>query len=79
MEQGFDDRDYSGSRGSARPGLARLLKAARDGEGEYVLVRRHDSLSRDPSELDEILQELHQLGVDAQVVDSAEPEVEEKD
>ena len=78
MEQGFDDRDYGGTRGSARPELAHLMQSARDGEVEYVLVRHHDSLSRDPSERNEILQELNQLGIDVQIRDSAEPEGDEK-
>jgi len=55
-------------------GLSRLLQAAIDHGFKILFVCHHDRLSRDPSELDEIMQELNQLGVDVQIVDSAEPE-----
>ena len=79
MEPEFDGRDCGGGRGSAKPELARLLQAAIDDGFGSLFVYHYDSVSRDPCELNEIVQELQQLGVDVQIVDSAEPEGEETD
>ena len=73
MEPEFDGRDCGG-RGSAKPELARLLEAAIDDGCRSLFVYHYDRVSRDPSELNEIVQELQQLGVDVQIVDSAGPE-----
>ena len=50
--------------GSDRTEFRRLMQAATDGGMDVVIVQSLDRLSRDPSEVMKLLQELDQLGVE---------------
>ena len=64
---GMEPESVCRERGSAsdpeRPELERLMQAARDNQMECVVVYDYSSLSRDPSKLVKMLQELSRLGV----------------
>ena len=78
MEPELDDCERGDAGGPDRPELDRLMQAAKDGQVEWVLVYHESHLSRDPSEVREILREWNDFGIDFRIVDPDEPESEKE-